>query len=82
VCFDKLLHYNNQVPLTFDLCPDHIHLVAVGGSGPQESNPVAVTHAASIHLRYLIVTAEPMSNLKKEEHTCSSAVPYFSTLFA
>jgi hypothetical protein len=58
----------NQVPLTFDLGPDHIHLVAVGGSGPQESNPVAVTHAASVHLRYLIVTAEPMSDLQNEEH--------------
>jgi hypothetical protein len=58
----------DQVPLTFDLGPNHVHLIAVGGSGPQESNPVAVTHAASVYLRYLIVTAEPMSDLQNEEH--------------
>lgn len=59
---------NNQVPLTFDFCSDHVHLVGVVGSGSQESNPVTVTHAASVHLRYLIITAEPMSNLQNEEH--------------
>jgi hypothetical protein len=66
------------VPLTFDLGPDHVDLVAIGGSGTQESNPVAVTHPASIHLCYLVVTAEAMSNLQSKKRLCSSFVPCFS----
>lgn len=61
--FQSIIH----LALTFDLCADKIHLIAVGWSGSKESNPVAVTHAASVHLRYLVVTTKPMPNLQHEK---------------
>jgi len=58
--------WNIELALTFDLGADKIHLIAVGWSSSKESNPVAVTHAASVHLRYLVVTTKPMPNLQHE----------------
>jgi hypothetical protein len=67
--FPLLLHFqsNIQLALTFDLGADKIHLIAVGWSSSKESNPVAVTHAAPVHLRYLVVTTKPMPNLQHEQ---------------
>jgi len=53
-----------QEPLTFDLGADEIHLIAVCGGGAQESNPITVTHATSVHLCNLVVTAETVPNLQ------------------
>jgi hypothetical protein len=70
------------VSLTFDLGADEIHLVTVCRGSSQESNPVAVTHAASVHLRDFVVTAEPVSNLKNtEQHNDSPAQLLLLCLF-
>ena len=58
---------NIQLALTFDLGADKIHLITVCWSCSKKSNPVAVTHAASVHLRYLVVTTKPMPNLQHEK---------------